>query len=141
MDSRRIPPEFWNCGPFLQIPLEFLDSNGFWQNTWRNKKYCYLLELFLADIELFELIVDGGIVDGNKIVGFQEMQKFIQKVVRVITNEFQEIVKIFLIKIIYTASDALLFRYNVASFTPKLPDLESGMARKAIATKNVLKVE
>ena len=77
MDSGQIPPEFWNSGPFLQIPLEFPDSNGFWRNTWRNKKYCYLLELFLADIEMFELTVDGGIVDGNKMVGFQEMQKLV----------------------------------------------------------------
>jgi hypothetical protein len=101
----------------------------------------YLLELFPADIETFELMVDGGVVDRNKTVGFQEIQKFIQEVVRVIANEFQEIVEIFLIKITYTASDASLFRYNVASFTPKLPDPEPGTARKATAIKDVLEVK
>ena len=56
-------------------------------------------------------------------------------------NELKEIVKIFMIKMADTASDALLFKYNVARFLPEPPDLEPGMMRKATAIKDVLEVK
>jgi len=86
-------------------------------------------------------MVDGGVVDGNEAVGCQEIQKLVQEVVRVVANELKEIVKIFVIKMADTASDGLLFGYNVASFTPEPPDPEPGTTRKAAAIKDVLEVK
>ena len=101
----------------------------------------YLLEIFPADIETFKFTVDGCVMDGNEAVGCQEIQKLVQEVVWVVMNELKEIVKIFMIKMADTASDALLFKYNVARFLPEPPDLEPGMMRKATAIKDVLEVK
>src|ERR1700678_121391 len=86
-------------------------------------------------------MVDGGVVDRNEAVGCQEIQKLIQEVVRVVANELKEIVEIFVIKMVDMALDGLLFRYNVASFTPEPPDPEPGTTRKAAAIKDVLEVK
>ena len=57
-----------------------------------------MFELLETDTSMFELLMDGCIVYGDKAVGFQQIEEFIEKVVGILTYKPQEILYIVMIK-------------------------------------------
>jgi hypothetical protein len=52
------------------------------------------LKSFAADTGTNQLVVDGGIVYGNEAVGFEEVEKFIKKIVGIVCDELTEILDV-----------------------------------------------
>jgi hypothetical protein len=55
---------------------------------------CNALQLFAANVGKNELVVDGGIVDGNEVVNLEEMEKFIEEIVRILSNQSTEVLPV-----------------------------------------------
>ena len=59
---------------------------------------CDALQSFVADASLNKLSVDGGIVDGDKAVGLEEVEKFIQEVVEILGDKLAEVIDVRCVK-------------------------------------------
>ena len=77
-------------------------------------------------------------MDRDESVGVEEGDKFIQEVVRIASNELEEIIKVLAIKLTSATTDPCWVVDDITCLLPELQDVKPDPLRDATAVKDFL---
>ena len=102
---------------------------------------CNALKFLVADACALVSLVDMGEVNRKKAVGLEEIQQFMEIIVKILLIEKLEVMNVVVVKKLEVASKALCIRENIASVLPQLQDLIPCALGEAAALKDIREVK
>jgi len=98
-----------------------------------------VFELLVRDTSSFKFSMDGSKVYGNEAIVFEEVKKFIQKVIGIIAYKYEKVLQVIIIQWSRPSKTGFLWLHNVSSLVPEGQDLIECSFREAQTLQYVLK--
>ena len=84
---------------------------------------------------------NDSVMNGNKAIGLQKMEKFIEKVIGVFSDEAEQVLNVIIVEASKVALQAPSMMYDISSVSPQLEGLIKCAFREATAIQDVIETK